>query len=285
MERLGVFPGSAIVLLAAGVVLIGTSAWRTGGFGWVKRVSPAHALRAAPLFVLYMACMNGAVGLAESRTEAIAAGLANYIWPTMILVFSVVLLKRRPRPGWLAAGVALAFGGIVAATSVTTGGLGAFTVAVGRPALPVLLGLVAGVAWGLYSVLGRAYPQAEPIGALGLFLLCAGCVTAALGAAEWGRIDPAWPAIPLALYLIFFPTSLAYSLWGVAMQRGDVATLAAASNLIPVFSAGLAVAVLGVPWRWELAVGAVLVSLGAAVARLAFRGPKRRGETSKSAPQ
>jgi drug/metabolite transporter (DMT)-like permease len=282
MERLGVFPGTSAILLLSGLLLVGLATLRERGLGWARRISRPHALRAAPLFVLYMVCLNGAIGLAETRLQAIVAGLANYIWPTMILVFSIVLLKRRPRPAPLAAGVVLVLAGIVAATSVTAGGLGSLGAA-RAPVLPVLLGLVAGLAWGLYSVIGRAYPQEAPTGALGLFLLAAGLVAAALGAGSWRTFNPTEPAIAMGIYMVLFPTSLAYWLWSRAMQRGDVATLGVLSNLIPVLSAGLAVAVLGVPWRWELVVGAVLVSAGAGVSRLAFRGDRPDGSEEAAA--
>jgi drug/metabolite transporter (DMT)-like permease len=270
MERLGVFPGSSVILFSSGLLLFAFVSLRTRGFHWLVRVSRPHALRAGPLFVLYMVCLNGAVGLAQTRIEAIVAGLANYIWPAMILVFSILLLGRRARAVPLAGGLVLFVAGILAATSVTAGGIGSLAGALRSPTLSVLLGLVAGVAWGLYSVIGRACRQEVPIGALSLFLLVAGGATAALGATAWNGFSPSLPILGLVGYMVLFPTSLAYGLWGLAMQRGDVATLGALSNLIPVLSAGLAVLALGVPLRWELAAGAMLVSLGAAVSRWAF---------------
>ena len=136
---------------------------------------------------------------------------------------------------------------------------------------------MAGVAWGLYSVLVRVHRQAVPSGAIGLFLLAAGLIMAALGCGDWGAVRFDLRTTLVVAYMACLPTSIAYWLWDLAMQDGDVPTLGALSNLIPVVSAAFAIAVLGVAWRWELVGGAVLVSLGAVVARRAFR---RIGEGS-----
>jgi drug/metabolite transporter (DMT)-like permease len=99
---------------------------------------------------------------------------------------------------------------------------------------------------------------------------------AAIGVRQWGRIDADLATVLVAIYMACLPTSLAYWLWDLAMKDGDVPALGAASNLIPVLSASLAIALLGVGWRWELVLGAGLVSLGAAVARWAFRERRTR---------
>jgi drug/metabolite transporter (DMT)-like permease len=271
MEGFGVFPGAAVVLLAAGLILFSATCLRYRGAGWIRRLSLPHLVRAGPVFVVYMLSMYGAVGLARTRVEGIVGGLANYIWPTLILVFSVLLLRARPRAAPLVLGSALALVGIGIGASANAGGIAQLAAALRNPTLSLGLGLVAGVAWGLYSVLGRLRRQAVPSGALSLFLLTAGAVMAVIGVREWGRIDADLATVLVAVYMACLPTSLAYWLWDLAMKDGDVPALGAASNLIPILSASLAIALLGVGWRWELILGAGLVSLGAAVARWAFR--------------
>ena len=291
MERLGSFPGAAVVLLSGGLVLLAATTVRYRGLGWVRKLSVPHIIHAGPLFILYMAAMYGAVGLAQTRVEAIAAGLANYLWPTMILVFAVVLLHERPRGPALALGSVLALCGIVLAASTNVGGVRELAAVFRTPSISLGLGLVAGVAWGLYSVLVRIHRQSVPSGALGLFLLAAGLIMAALGAAAWQDVRFDLETALVVLYMACLPTSLAYWLWDLAMRDGDVPALGALSNLIPVVAAGFAIAVLGVAWRWELLGGALLVSLGAVVARGAFRAaaagsgkgnPRRREATART---
>ncbi|MEN6369365.1 MAG: EamA family transporter [Thermotogota bacterium] len=284
MERLGAFPGAAVVLLAGGVLLLIATSLRYRGFGWARRLSTRHLAYAGPLFVLYMVAMYCAVGLATTRVEAIAAGLANYLWPTMILVLAILLLHKRPRGVTLVLGSLLALSGIALAASTDVGGLGELTAVFRTPSLSIGLGLVAGVAWGLYSVLVRVHRQAVPSGAIGLFLVAAGLIMAVLGGANWSAVRFDRGTALVVLYMACLPTSLAYWLWDLAMRDGDVPALGALSNLIPVVSATFAMAVLGVAWRWELAGGAALVSLGAIVARAAFRGPAAGSRQGGSAP-
>jgi drug/metabolite transporter (DMT)-like permease len=284
MERLGSFPGAAVVLLSGGFVLLAATTVRYRGLGWMRKLSVPHILCAGPLFILYMAAMYGAVGLAQTRVEAIAAGLANYLWPTMILVFAVLLLHERPRGLALALGSVLALCGIVLAASTNVGGVRELAAVFRTPSISLGLGLVAGVAWGLYSVLVRVHRQSVPSGALGLFLLAAGLIMAALGGTAWQDVRFDLGTALVVLYMACLPTSLAYWLWDLAMRDGDVPALGALSNLIPVVAAGFAIAVLGVAWRWELLGGALLVSLGAVVARGAFRVPAEGSQEGKSAP-
>lgn len=283
MERVGAFPGAAVVLLAGGVLLLIATSVRYRGVGWVCRLSTRHLVYAGPLFVLYMVAMYCAVGLATTRVEAIAAGLANYLWPTMILVFAVLLLRERPRGLPLALGSVLALCGIALAASTNVGGLRELAAVLQTPPLSLGLGLVAGVAWGLYSVLVRVHRQAVPSGAIALFLIVAGLIMAGVGGADWAAVRLDLPTTLVVLYTACLPTSLAYWLWDLAMRDGDLPALGALSNLIPVVSAGFAMAVLGVAWRWELAGGAILVSLGAVVARGAFRTAARSSREDESA--
>ncbi|MDD4903785.1 MAG: EamA family transporter [Candidatus Bipolaricaulis sp.] len=280
MERLGSFPGAAVVLVCGGLVLIAATTVRYRGLGWIGKLSVAHIAVTGPLFILYMVAMYGAVGLAQTRVEAIAAGLANYLWPTMILVFAIVFLRARPRGLPLALGSALAVSGIALAASTNVGGVRELAAVFRAPSVSLGLGLVAGVAWGLYSVLVRVHRQSVPSGAVGLFLLAAGAIMAALGGTALGGFG--WEGVRfdartalVVVYMACLPTSLAYWLWDLAMRDGDVPTLGALSNGIPIVAAGFAMAVLGVAWRWELVGGAVLVSLGAVVARGAFRRADR----------
>lgn len=283
MERLGAFPGAAVVLLAGGLLLLTATSVRHRGLGWMRRLSTRHLAYAGPVFVLYMVAMYCAVGLATTRVEAIAAGLANYLWPTMILVFAVLLLHERPRRLPLVLGSLLALSGIALAASTNVGGLRELAAVFRTPSLPLGLGLVAGVAWGLYSVLVRVHRQTVPSGAIGLFLTVAGLIMAAVAGPDWAVVRLDVPTALVILYMACLPTSLAYWLWDLAMRDGNVPALGALSNLIPVVSAGFAMAVLGVAWKWELAGGAVLVSLGAVVARGAFRAPARGSRNDESA--
>lgn len=271
LEKLDVWLGAALIFLPSGILLILLTTLRARGFRWILHLSMRHLVFCGPLFIGYLCLFYLALGLAETRSEAIVVGLINYLWPTMILLFAIPLLGRRPRRLAFAVGSAISLGGIVLAMSVQSESLGALIGALGTSGLPMLLALVASVMWGLYSNLAKRYPQTISTGAVGLFLLVTGLSLLAASGKEWGGVDWTLKAIGELSYMIVFPSSLAYCFWDIAMRDGNIALLGSASNLIPVLATLLAGVYLQVTLGWGLLGGAMGVVLGAFLCQLAFR--------------
>jgi len=277
LEAFGLYLGTAITLLAAGLFLFLLTSRRERGVGWVGRLTRLHLAVCGPLFVGYILLLYGAVGTAVTRPEAIAAGLANYLWPSMILLFSVLILRARARADALTIGVAVSLAGIVLAASVNVEGVSRLVEALLPPPLSFGLGLAAAVCWGLYSVIARVFRQSNSSGAVSIFLLIAGGASLAIAVSGGGLVVPDWGfphaaiAVAAAAYMALLPNSLAYWFWDVAIRDGDVPTLGAIANLIPILSAAIGTLVLGIGVRPELLAGAGLVAVGSAVSRLSFR--------------
>ena len=282
LERLGTIPGTSLSLLLAGTFLLLATSAQTRGLGWIGRLSVRHLLLCGPLFIAYFACLNLALGMAETRSEAIVAGLVNYLWPTFVLVFSVALSPARPRPLTFLAGIGVSLGGIALAASAQFASLGIAPLVGG--VLPLLFALGASVVWGLYSNLTRRFPQSHSAGAVGLFLFLGGAALGLASPGRWPRID--WtPAATLELaYVVVFPLSLAYALWDVAMRDGSLPLVGSASNSIPILSTAIGSAYLGVAFRGELIGGAALVVLGALLSQAAFRSRRKPPPPGESEP-
>jgi drug/metabolite transporter (DMT)-like permease len=275
LEKLGPLPGSSLSFLLAGVTLVSLASVQARGFEWVRRLSRRHLAVCGPLVVGYLVLLYLALGMARTRSEAVVAGLVNYLWPTMILLFSVPILRGRPRPIPFVVGIGMSLGGVLLATSGETGGLGAVFGRLATGSLPLLLAFAASVLWGLYSNLAKRFPQAVPTGAVGVYLLAGGGILLLASLGQWPRI--VWTlrtGIELG-YLVLFPMAVAYSLWDVAMRDGEIALVGSASNLIPVVSTAIAGAYLGVSLRGELLGGAALVVVGALLSRAAFARLRR----------
>ena len=270
-EDLGVLPATSLVLLLAGAALVMMTTVREGGLSWVRRLAPKHMAICGPLFVGYILLLYVAVGRAPTREDALVAGLANYLWPTMILVFSVVVLRRRARPALLIPGILVALVGIALAATVSLGGWEGLAHGIASVPWSLAIGLVAAVLWGLYSVLARVHPQTVSSGAVALFLLAAGVMALLVSRGTWEAAVWSPRALIAGVYMALLPNSVAYWLWDIGVRDGDVATLGSVSNLIPVLSTLVGTAVLSIGIRLELIGGAVLVVLGAAVSRWAFR--------------
>ena len=270
-EDLGVLPGTALVLLLAGFLLLTGTTIRERDVLWVRRLRVRHLGICGPLFIGYILLLYVAVGLAPTRMDALVAGLANYLWPTMILLFSILILKRRIRPALFVPGVLISLLGIAMATAVSAGGLSNLLGAVAAAPPSVWIGLLASVLWGLYSVLARVHPQTISSGAVGLFLAVAGVGALVLSRGAWAHSEWTLRALLATVYMAAIPNSLAYWLWDTGVRDGDVTTLGAVSNLIPILSALVGSLVLGIGLRVEILAGAFLVVVGAAVSRGAFR--------------
>ncbi|MGC4122812.1 MAG: protein kinase [Myxococcales bacterium] len=270
-EAVGATTGACAALAAGGALSLGLG-WAKGQAPWAAvRLPRRYLLGCGALFVGYMACLYAAIGLAADRPTALVVGLLNYLWPPLMVAFSVPLLGQRARPGVLALGCALALGGTAVAVAGDDGA-SAWAAGLGlRSAAPLALAAVAGVLWALYSNLARRWGPASgapAADAVPLFLL-ASAVALALLRLALPEEPRAWTARSLAelFALAVGPMAVAYPLWEKGVRSGDHALLGLASFFVPVLSLGLASAWLGVVPGRGLAAGCALVVAGALVSR------------------
>ncbi|HOJ40850.1 MAG TPA: EamA family transporter, partial [bacterium] len=212
MEKIGTFTAGSLIFLMAGSISCLRYYLRRKATPGRRRFSPLVVTGCGLLFVAYMVFLYSGIGLAGSKLAVLAVALLNYLWPTFIILFSILLLGSRAN--WLI------LPGVVVATSGT--GL-AVTAASGLPAKelfsafnpnnPVFfLGLGAGITWGLYSVVTRKFAQVSDSG-LPFYLLATGLLLGLLryffpeqsrwSLTAWGELS----------FMVIFPTLLAYNLW------------------------------------------------------------------------
>jgi drug/metabolite transporter (DMT)-like permease len=271
VEGLGLFRAAAIVMTAGGGFLVILTSMRTRGIVWVQQLSRKHLLFCGPLFVGYAILLYIAVGLARSRGEAIAAGLANYLWPTTILVFSILILKHTVRRTPFVFGIIFSLTGVFFASSTNAGGVNQLAGNLWPPPPAIGFGLLAAVLWGLYSVLANKFPQRHSSGAVGIFLLVTGLGLAAGQVGNWHDLQWTWSSALAVAYMALLPNSVAYWLWDTAVRDGSVPTLGSLANLTPVLSVAIGTMALGTGLRWEIFLGAALVASGAALSHVSFR--------------
>jgi drug/metabolite transporter (DMT)-like permease len=159
-------------------------------------------------------------------------------------------------------GFALAFAGLVVLT-------------LPGASLPDPLGLVlmtlAGIAWGAYTLRGRA-------GGAPLFVtrdnflralpLALGALAAAL---FFGSLHVSARGLALAAASGAAASGVGYSLWYLALPRLSAVQAALLQLLVPVLAAALGILMLGEPLSWRLAVAGPLVLIGVGWAVLARR--------------
>ncbi|WP_170342956.1 aromatic amino acid exporter YddG [Ruegeria arenilitoris] len=230
--------------------------WHSGGLGQLKQVSwKVFTFGTVGLFG-YHALYFSALRMAP----AAEAGLIAYLWPLLIVLFSGLLPGETLRLGHLL-GACLGFSG--AALIITGGGTAGFQ----AEHLPgYALALLCALTWSGYSVLSRRLGQ-TPTSSVAVF-----CVLTAI--ASWilhfSLEQTVWPPDALAwmstVALGLGPVGLAFYVWDIGVKHGDIQMLGTSSYAAPLLSTlVLVVAGIATP-SWTLAIAALLVTGGAAIA-------------------
>ena len=188
------------------------------------------------------------------------AGLLNYLWPLLIVLFSSLLPGERLAPHHVI-GALLGLAGTV----LLLAGNGGSGFAPGQ--LPGLFAaFVAAFVWAAYSVMSRRL-KSVPTDAVAGFCL----VTALLAVLVHGLVEETvWPDT-LAQWLAIAalgvgPVGAAFYAWDVGMKHGDIRVLGAASYATPLLStAFLIVAGFARPSA-NIVISAVLIAGGGLIA-------------------
>ncbi|MGX7741425.1 aromatic amino acid exporter YddG [Rhodopseudomonas parapalustris] len=246
--------------LAAMTFAIGAAA---AAVGWIVRPQAVRALRQPPL--VWAIGVGGLFGyhalyfLALRLAPPAEAGLLNYLWPLLIVLFSSQLPGERLKSHHLV-GALLGLAGTVLLFT----GDGA---AIERAYLPGLAAaFVAAFVWASYSVLSRrlsAVPTDAVAGFCFVTALLAALVHALIETTMWPDTLLQWSAI---VALGIGPVGAAFYAWDIGMKRGDIRVLGAASYATPLLStAFLIVAGYARPTA-ALALAALLIAGGGLLA-------------------
>jgi drug/metabolite transporter (DMT)-like permease len=247
--------------LAAMTFAIGAA---VGFLTWIGRPGAARALRQSPL--AWMVGIGGLFGyhalyfLALRFAPPAEAGLLNYLWPLLIVLFSSLLPGERLAPHHIIGALLGLAGTVLLFAGNRSGGF-----APGQ--LPGLIAaFVAAFVWAAYSVMSRKL-KTVPTDAVARFCLA----TALLAALVHGMVEATvWPdtvAQWLAIAALGIgPVGAAFYAWDIGMKRGDIRVLAAASYATPLLStAFLMLAGFARP-SIAIAIAAVLIAGGGLIA-------------------
>jgi drug/metabolite transporter (DMT)-like permease len=269
-EQLGTLSAAAYIYLVSGC--LGTLHWlvRLKRTGRRPSLPLAYWLGCGPLLVYYGVALYLAIGLAANRQQTIEVGVVNYLWPTLTVVLSVPLQKRKARPFLLPAAV-LAFAGIVVATGQESGvSWSSFVGNLRGNAAPYAFAFTAAISFGMYSNLAGRWAGKREGGGVPIFLLATGLVLAVLLLFHPEKSIWTPRACCELAYMSVFPGLLAYVFWERAMRTGNMPLVAALANLTPLISTAISCLYLGVPLGATLLAACLMVVTGAFLCKKAI---------------
>jgi len=240
---IGGLVGSATVLLRGGA----SRALRLPAIAWAVGIGGLFGYHALYFLSLRLA-------------PPAEAGLLNYLWPLLIVLFSSLLpgerLARHHVVGALLglAGTVLLFAGNTG-VRYTAAQIPGFVAA-----------FIAAFVWAAYSVLSRKL-KAVPTDAVAGFCLATALLAAmvhlAIEITVWPETTVQWLAIVL---LGLGPVGAAFYAWDVGMKHGDIRVLGAASYATPLLSTGFLILAGYAQATAAIALAAFLIAGGGLIA-------------------
>jgi drug/metabolite transporter (DMT)-like permease len=251
----------ALIRLAAGAMILVLAC--RGRLALRSHPSPADRWRIAGMGVIGFAGAFVLFHWGIVRSTATNAALLIIVEPVSVMLLAPLLLGERLSPRE-AAGAAL---GLVGALLVVVNGVPGF----GGMLVPHWRGdallIVAGVAYGSYSLLGRdVLRRHDPLRVTAQSILWGALAMVPLAALE-APVTIRWSLGLLAGvgYLSVVITALGYLVWNWALARVSAPRAAISLSVQPVLGALLGIAFLGEPFTAFIAVGGALIVAGLVV--------------------
>ncbi|MBV8924934.1 MAG: EamA family transporter [Bradyrhizobium sp.] len=246
--------------LAAMTFAIGAA---TCALNWIGSGEAIKALRQPP--VAWIVGVGGLFGyhalyfLALRFAPPAEAGLLNYLWPLLIVLFSSLLPGERLALHHVL-GAVLGLSGTVLLFAGNTGSF-----APGQ--IPGLFAaFTAAFVWAAYSVLSRrlkSVPTEAVAGFCAVTALLAALVHALAETTVWPDAPLQWAAI---IALGVGPVGAAFYAWDIGMKRGDIRVLGAASYATPLLSTAFLILAGFAKASANIALAAILIAGGGLIA-------------------
>ena len=227
-----------------------------------------YVLIGGGLFVAYEICLALALGMANSRMQAIEMLVINYLWPALTVLMAMLLSPKRA--SWLVyPSIALAFVGV--AWSITgDAGLSVSQIAANVATNPATysMAFIGAFLWALYCNLTKTLARGQ--NAITLFFILT-AITLWIKAALFTEHS----ALPLSevltmesgaiLLLAGVTMGAGYALWNYAIIGGNMVLLATLSYFTPIIATVISSWLLGVAITHSFLQGVAMVTIGSLI--------------------
>ncbi|ROP62157.1 drug/metabolite transporter (DMT)-like permease [Enterobacter sp. BIGb0383] len=263
-EGLGPVGGAAMIYTCSGLLLLVTV-----GFPDLRRFPPRYLLSGSLLFVSYEICLALSLGYAATRHQAIEAGMVNYLWPGLTILFAI--LFNRQKASWLVIpGLLLAVIGVCRVLGGDSGlNIADITRNIVSSPVSYLLAFSGAIIWAAYCTVTSKYAGGHN-GITFFILLTAVSLWLKYLFSEQPPMHFTLPTL-IQLAMVSIALGFGYAAWNTGILHGHVPVLAAASYFTPVLSSALAALMLNAPLSWGFWQGAALVCGGSLLCWYATR--------------
>lgn len=218
------------------------------------------------LFVSYEILFLLAIALTTDREQVLLVTMINYLWPPLMILFS--MMARQLIAQWyVLVGFVLVVFGLLFVIHPDFLNLAQLWAVLQQNPWSYSLAFIAALLWPAYCVLTKKYAQGHnavvlffAMSALGLWLIH--------GLIDEPTVLPDFNDI-LSMSIAGICIGFAYRNWNQSMQYGHLPVLMCMTYFMPVLSAYMSMLLLGLSPAWSFWAGAVLVSLGALICWLA----------------
>jgi drug/metabolite transporter (DMT)-like permease len=265
-ETIGPVMLGAVSFGFGGLLALGLEFWRYRKIRVLSPPSRPYLIFCGFFYVVNIISYVLAFALARNRQVALQLGIVNFLWPALLILGSVFMLKYRARWIFLAPGLMISVAGMAICMAGRLS-LSLFANAVRENAPAFVLMACSAASWAVYSNCAHKYAPKGRGSGVPLFEVITGLIFLIYYAAFGGK--PVWtPAVigPLAYYTVFVAAA-SYLIWDIAMQRGNIVLLGVVSYLLPLASTLFAAWHYQEPVGLHLLAGAALVMLGAVLSR------------------
>src|ERR1700681_583891 len=253
--KIPAFQLAAMTFAIGAVVAFASFIFRPQAFAALKQPPLAWAVGVGGLFgyhALYF--------LALRFAPPAEAGLLNYLWPLLIVLFSALLPGEHLAPHHIIGAVL----GLAGTVLLFAGNAGSGFAPGQVPGL--IAAFVAAFVWAAYSVMSRKF-KSIPTDAVAGFCLATALLAAVVhGVVEvtvWPETAAQWLAVAA---LGVGPVGAAVYAWDIGMKRGDIRVLGAASYATPLLSTGFLIMAGFATPSANIAVAAALIAGGGLIA-------------------
>lgn len=231
---------------------------------WIWRPDGIRALRQSPL--TWAVGVGGLFGyhalyfVALRLAPPAEAGLLNYLWPLLIVLFSSLLPGERLYPHHIIGALLGLIGTVLllwgnVSLNTAPGHLGGLFAA-----------FCAAFVWAAYSVMSRRL-KSVPTDAVAGFCFATAILATIVHLAIETTVWPAtaWPWLAV-IALGIGPVGAAFYAWDIGMKRGDIRVLGAASYATPLLSTGFLILAGFAQASTHIALAAGLIAGGGLIA-------------------